>query len=50
MAPKTVFEMLDAQMDLFTTSSEQIANSYGKLRSIYEIYGLRGDLVARLLR
>ena len=47
---KTVFEMLDAQMDLFTTSSEKIANHYGKLSSIYEIYRLRGDLVARLLR
>ena len=47
---KTVFEMLDAQMDLFTTSSEQIANDYGKLRSVYEIYALRGDLVGRLLR
>ena len=47
---KTVFEMLDAQMDLFTTSSEKIANSYGKLRSVYEIYALRGDLVGRLLR
>ncbi len=47
---KTVFEMLDAQMDLFTTSSEKIANQYGKLRSVYEIYALRGDLVGRLLR
>jgi adhesin transport system outer membrane protein len=47
---KTVFELLDAQMDLFTTNSEKIANHYGKLRSIYEIYSLRGDLVGRLLR
>ena len=47
---KTVFELLDAQMDLFSTSSEKIANHYGTLRSIYEIYSLRGDLVARLLR
>ncbi len=47
---KTVFEMLDAQLDLFTTSGEKIANHYGKLRSVYEIYALRGDLVGRLLR
>ncbi len=47
---KTVFEMLDAQLDLFTASSEKIANHYGKLRSVYEIYALRGDLVGRLLR
>ena len=47
---KTVFELLDAQLDLFTTNSEKIANHYGKLRSIYEIYALRGDLVGRLLR
>ncbi|MCF6198133.1 MAG: TolC family protein [Hyphomicrobiaceae bacterium] len=47
---KTVFELLDAQLDLFTTKSEKIANHYGKLRSIYEIYALRGDLIGRLLR
>ncbi len=47
---KTVFELLDAQLDLFTTNSEKIANHFGKLRSIYQIYALRGDLVGRLLR
>ena len=46
---KTVFELLDAQTDLFSTNSEKIANHYGELRSIYEIYSLRGNLVGRLL-
>ncbi len=46
---KTVFELLDAQTDLFTASSEKIANHYGTLRSIYQIHSLRGDLVSRLL-
>lgn len=47
---KTVFELLDAQTDLFTTNGEKIANHYGHMRSIYEIFSLRGDLVGRLLR
>jgi outer membrane protein TolC len=46
---KTVFELLDAQMDLFAAASEKIANDYSLLRASYEIYALRGALVGRIL-
>lgn len=46
---RTLFELLDAQLELFTAQSEDIANRYSTMQSIYEIHALRGDLVARLL-
>jgi adhesin transport system outer membrane protein len=46
---KTLFELLDAQMDLYQAESEAIANRYETLQSTFEIYAQRGDLAARLL-
>ena len=46
---RTIFELLDAQQELFAAKAEQISNRYDVLRAQYSAQKLTGELIPNLL-